>query len=255
MVAGSEGLAPGAETRPLTIRSQLGYTGSEPREDMLQNSHFVDAKVELFAKYALRAVEARRRVPDRAPSHHQVKTPAGDAAARASLDRRLGPLDASAIVISNVIGVGIFTTPGVVAEMLPSSTAMLAVWAPGRRARVCRRAGVRGAGGAGGRRPAASTSTCARALAGWRLPDRLDVVRRRFQRRDCVRLGRRRRLSGSLHPGCRRCDGHRGLDARSVRLVISNRAPGRDRHHRLAGADPGPRRRPGAAGPEFTHHA
>ena len=29
-----------------------------------------------------------------------------------SLDRRLGPLDASAIVISNVIGVGIFTTPG-----------------------------------------------------------------------------------------------------------------------------------------------
>ncbi len=47
------------------------------------------------------------------------------------LDRRLGPLDASAIVISNVIGVGIFTTPGVVAEMLPSSAAMLAVWALG----------------------------------------------------------------------------------------------------------------------------
>ena len=50
---------------------------------------------------------------------------------RASLDRRLGPLDASAIVISNVIGVGIFTTPGVVAEILPTSTAMLAVWALG----------------------------------------------------------------------------------------------------------------------------
>jgi basic amino acid/polyamine antiporter, APA family len=50
---------------------------------------------------------------------------------RTSLDRRLGPLDASAIVISNVIGVGIFTTPGVVAAMLPSSTAMLAVWALG----------------------------------------------------------------------------------------------------------------------------
>jgi APA family basic amino acid/polyamine antiporter len=48
-----------------------------------------------------------------------------------SLDRRLGPLDASAIVISNVIGVGIFTTPGVVAEMLPNSTAILAVWALG----------------------------------------------------------------------------------------------------------------------------
>jgi hypothetical protein len=50
--AGSAGLAPGAATPPLTIRSQLGYTGSEQsREDMLRNSHFVDAHVELFAKY------------------------------------------------------------------------------------------------------------------------------------------------------------------------------------------------------------
>jgi len=48
-----------------------------------------------------------------------------------SLDRRLGPLDASAIVISNVIGVGIFTTPGIVASMLPNSMAMLGVWALG----------------------------------------------------------------------------------------------------------------------------
>lgn len=48
-----------------------------------------------------------------------------------SLDRRLGPLDASAIVISNVIGVGIFTTPGIVAAMLPNATAMLAAWALG----------------------------------------------------------------------------------------------------------------------------
>ncbi|MEP7307205.1 MAG: hypothetical protein ABJA98_16960 [Acidobacteriota bacterium] len=50
--AGSSGLAPGAATPPLTIRSQLGYTGSEQsREDMLRNTHFVDATVELFAKY------------------------------------------------------------------------------------------------------------------------------------------------------------------------------------------------------------
>jgi len=53
MVSGSEGLAPGAEAGMLTIRSQLGYTGSDQtREDMLKNSHFVDAEVELFAKYA-----------------------------------------------------------------------------------------------------------------------------------------------------------------------------------------------------------
>jgi hypothetical protein len=50
--AGSSGLAPGASTPTLTVRSQLGYTGSDQtRLEMLQNTHFVDAKVELFAKY------------------------------------------------------------------------------------------------------------------------------------------------------------------------------------------------------------
>jgi hypothetical protein len=50
---GSEGLAPGATTAPITIRSQLGYTGSEQsRQEMLANSHFVDAKVDVQAKYA-----------------------------------------------------------------------------------------------------------------------------------------------------------------------------------------------------------
>jgi hypothetical protein len=52
-VVGSEGIPPGATTPPITVRSQLGYTGSDQsRQEMLQNSHFVDAKVELFAKYA-----------------------------------------------------------------------------------------------------------------------------------------------------------------------------------------------------------
>jgi hypothetical protein len=51
-VVGSQGLAPGATTDPITIKSQLGYTGSEQsRQEMLQNTHFVDAKVELFGKY------------------------------------------------------------------------------------------------------------------------------------------------------------------------------------------------------------
>jgi hypothetical protein len=50
---GSEGLAPGATTRPITMRSERGYTGSDQsRQEMLQNSHFVDATVELQAKYA-----------------------------------------------------------------------------------------------------------------------------------------------------------------------------------------------------------
>ena len=50
-VTGAEGLAPGATSRPVTVNSQLGYTGTEPRQEMLANSHFVDAKVEIFAKY------------------------------------------------------------------------------------------------------------------------------------------------------------------------------------------------------------
>jgi hypothetical protein len=52
-VVGSDGLPPGGTTPSITVRSQLGYTGSDQsRQEMLQNSHFVDAKVELFAKYA-----------------------------------------------------------------------------------------------------------------------------------------------------------------------------------------------------------
>jgi hypothetical protein len=51
-VAGSDGLAPGATTQPLTVRSQNGYTGSDQsRQEMLKNSRFVDAKVDMFAKY------------------------------------------------------------------------------------------------------------------------------------------------------------------------------------------------------------
>ena len=49
--AGSEGLAPGATTGTLTVKSQHGYTGTEPRQETLRNSHFVDARVELTAKY------------------------------------------------------------------------------------------------------------------------------------------------------------------------------------------------------------
>ena len=45
-----------------------------------------------------------------------------------SLERRLGPFDAAAIVISNVIGVGIFITPSYVAMLLPNRAAILGVW-------------------------------------------------------------------------------------------------------------------------------
>src|SRR5262249_5704763 len=49
--AGSEGLPPGQTTPVLKIQSHLGYTGTDSRQQMLENQAFVDAKVELFAKY------------------------------------------------------------------------------------------------------------------------------------------------------------------------------------------------------------
>ena len=48
-----------------------------------------------------------------------------------ALERRLGPAEAASVVISNVVGVGIFTTPGIVAAMVPHPAAMLAVWVVG----------------------------------------------------------------------------------------------------------------------------
>ncbi|MGE3955878.1 MAG: APC family permease [Vicinamibacterales bacterium] len=45
-----------------------------------------------------------------------------------ALDRRLGPLDAAAIVVSNVIGGGIFFSPIIVAGLVPSARGMLLVW-------------------------------------------------------------------------------------------------------------------------------
>lgn len=48
--AGSSGLTPGGAAT-LTLNSQLGYTGEDPTDAMLHNSQFVDATVDVFAKY------------------------------------------------------------------------------------------------------------------------------------------------------------------------------------------------------------
>jgi len=44
-------LAPGAETPVLVMRSALGYTGVQPRMQMLQNQEFIDAKVHVFLRH------------------------------------------------------------------------------------------------------------------------------------------------------------------------------------------------------------
>ena len=48
-----------------------------------------------------------------------------------NLLRRLGPLDGAAIVVSNVVGSGIFIVPVFVAQLVPNPTAMLGVWVTG----------------------------------------------------------------------------------------------------------------------------
>jgi hypothetical protein len=48
---GTEGLNPGAATDALVLRSPLGYTGEQPRMEMLSHKDFVDVKLELFAKH------------------------------------------------------------------------------------------------------------------------------------------------------------------------------------------------------------
>lgn len=53
-VQGDE-LLPGIASEAIVLRSRLGYTGIQPRAQMLQNQEFIDAKVELFLKKGSRA--------------------------------------------------------------------------------------------------------------------------------------------------------------------------------------------------------
>ena len=45
-----EQLAPGQATKDIVLRSALGYTGEQPRMQILQHKDFTDAKVEIYLK-------------------------------------------------------------------------------------------------------------------------------------------------------------------------------------------------------------
>tara|TARA_B100001146_G_C16110390_1_gene403366 strand:+ start:220 stop:705 length:486 start_codon:yes stop_codon:yes gene_type:complete len=47
---GADGLEPGATGGDIVLRSNLGYTGTQSRSQMLQNQEFVDARVEVFGR-------------------------------------------------------------------------------------------------------------------------------------------------------------------------------------------------------------
>jgi hypothetical protein len=50
-VTGSEGLAAGATTPVITLQSDHGAKGTDPRAVIMKSSYFVDARVQLSAKY------------------------------------------------------------------------------------------------------------------------------------------------------------------------------------------------------------
>ena len=50
----SDGLAPGASGETFVLRSQRGYTSTDARLKMLENSTFVDVKVEIFGRHGSR---------------------------------------------------------------------------------------------------------------------------------------------------------------------------------------------------------
>ncbi len=49
---GSSGLPPGAASDRFVVRAKHGYTGEQPRAEMLQNSRFQDARVRIQVKHA-----------------------------------------------------------------------------------------------------------------------------------------------------------------------------------------------------------
>ncbi len=57
--------------------------------------------------------------------------PRASDASRGALERRLGPLDAAAIIVSNVIGGGILFTPPQVAMLAPDAALFLSTWIAG----------------------------------------------------------------------------------------------------------------------------
>ncbi len=52
---GSNGLPAGQTGPPIVLRSTLGYTGTEPRSQMLENGQFVDARVVIFGRHGSRS--------------------------------------------------------------------------------------------------------------------------------------------------------------------------------------------------------
>jgi len=51
VLRGKEALGPSATSKPISVRANWGFTGEQPRAQMLMSRYFKDARMEVFAKY------------------------------------------------------------------------------------------------------------------------------------------------------------------------------------------------------------
>jgi hypothetical protein len=51
VLRGNDALAPSATSKPITVRANWGFSGLQPRAQMLMHSQFKDARAEIFAKF------------------------------------------------------------------------------------------------------------------------------------------------------------------------------------------------------------
>jgi hypothetical protein len=51
VLRGQDALAPSATSKPITVRANWGFSGLQPRAQMLMHSQFKDARAEIFAKF------------------------------------------------------------------------------------------------------------------------------------------------------------------------------------------------------------
>jgi hypothetical protein len=51
VLRGRDALKPSAMSKPITVRATWGFSGEQPRAQMMMHTQFKDARIEIFAKY------------------------------------------------------------------------------------------------------------------------------------------------------------------------------------------------------------
>ena len=208
----------GNQTAPMTVRTETGYTGDPPqsRAQMLKHEPVPGPPRRLLRQAQL--VELGRAGKLRHPPH--AADPLGlsvvsgaqpQVATRAFNARRCPRAGAAARARSTLRPSSCRTSSAAAScsrrrRSRPACRARGGSWRLGRRrrARVRRRDGLRGAGGAAAARRRRVRLPARRLRPAGGVPDRLDVVRRRLLGRDRGQRGRPRGVCRPVRPGRQR---------------------------------------------------